>query len=223
MGNPLDGKGLRLGFGLLFFLLWESGGHFMAFIVSICLQKWCRSERGGRARGEFVTLTLMTSTCTWLSAILNIFYPGDPHAIPILNIRRVVCAISADVLRNHILRVQNWTPHNMPENENDNDDRRRASIHPPTGSDNTFFSSEATCTQSPQADSPISYHSLGIACRVPSEYLLLSDALQVKLASCSSICLQTLELYVGWVYVDLSLTRGCYQSQSVKSDYFRDK
>ena len=45
---------LRLGFGLLFLLLWESGGHFMTFIGNICLQKLCRSERGGRARGVFV-------------------------------------------------------------------------------------------------------------------------------------------------------------------------
>ena len=45
---------LRLGFGLLFLPLRESGGHFMTFIGSIRLQKSCRSEQGERARGEFV-------------------------------------------------------------------------------------------------------------------------------------------------------------------------
>ena len=40
---------LRLGFELLFLLLWESGGHFMTFIGSICRQKLVNEEgaRGG--------------------------------------------------------------------------------------------------------------------------------------------------------------------------------
>ena len=55
----------------------------------------------------------------------------------------------------------------------ESDDRRVASPHPPTGSDEPLLTSGATRSQSPQADSSVSYSTRGIVWEEPSKIISL--------------------------------------------------
>ena len=73
--------------------------------------------------------------------------------------------------------VERISPHHTPllaQSCQKSVDHCIASLHPHPGSDEALFSPRATRSQSPQADCPVSCHSLGIVFRVhdPSENIL---------------------------------------------------
>ena len=94
----------------------------------------------------------------------------DNTWLKILGVRHVVLG---DILCNLVFSIKALIACFTSFSLFDSDGHRVASPHPPPGSAEPLPSLGATCSQLPQADSPISYLSLGIVIGNPSENISL--------------------------------------------------